>query len=121
MKHLIVFAVLCVAAPVAADDAKEPLAKRTKDVIYGRKYGAALTMDIFTPNKNAYGTAVIFAVSGGWFSSHDFIDSPFLKPSISELTKRGYTYSIEDEFEAMQPGLRTRAPDMELPVERLFE
>jgi Uma2 family endonuclease len=40
---------------------------------------------------------------------------------IDPRTKRGYTYSLEDEFEAVQPGLRTRDPIMELPVERLFE
>jgi len=40
---------------------------------------------------------------------------------IDPRTKRGYTYSLEDGFEAMQAGLRTKNPDIELPVERLFE
>ena len=40
---------------------------------------------------------------------------------IDPRTERGYTYSLEDEFEAMQSGLRTRDPDLELPIERLFE
>ena len=40
---------------------------------------------------------------------------------IDPRTKRGYTYSLEEEFEAVRPGLRTRDPYLELPVERLFE
>ena len=43
---------------------------RTEDVIYGRKFGTALTMDVFTPKKEANGAAVVYVVSGGWFSSH---------------------------------------------------
>jgi acetyl esterase/lipase len=60
---------------------------RKPDVIYGRKFGTALTMDVFTPKANAKGIGVIWVVSGGWFSSHDSIGQPF----IEELVKRGYT------------------------------
>jgi acetyl esterase/lipase len=60
---------------------------RTEDVIYGRKFGTALTMDVFTPKKEANGAAVIYVVSGGWFSSHEAID--ITKCEI--LAKRGYT------------------------------
>lgn len=59
---------------------------RTEDVIYGRKFGTALTMDVFTP-KEQNGAAIVFAVSGGWFSSHDSINLGFLQ----EFLKRGYT------------------------------
>src|SRR5205814_8895877 len=47
---------------------------RQEDVIYGRKYGIAMTMDVFTPKQNANGLGVVFVVSGGWFSSHDNIN-----------------------------------------------
>ena len=50
-----------------ADEA--PAYTRTEDVIYGRKYGTALTMDVFTPKKKANGAAVVLVVSGGWFSA----------------------------------------------------
>jgi len=60
---------------------------RQEDVIYGRKFGTALTMDVFTPKEHKNGAAVIWTVSGGWFSSHDHINLDFLK----ELIKRGYT------------------------------
>jgi acetyl esterase/lipase len=44
--------------------------KRTEDVIYGRKFGTSLTLDVFQPaTANGYG--VIFLVSGGWLSSRD--------------------------------------------------
>ena len=59
---------------------------RTEDVIYGRKHGTALTLDVFTP-KQQNGAAVIFVVSGGWYSSHDNINAGF----INEFLKRGYT------------------------------
>ena len=60
---------------------------RKQDVIYGRKFGTALTMDVFTPKKDAKGLGVILIVSGGFFSSHDAILPRFLQP----LTDRGYT------------------------------
>ena len=39
----------------------------TPDVVYGHKYGMALTFDVFTP-ANANGAAVLNMVSGGWRS-----------------------------------------------------
>ena len=38
------------------------------DVIYGRKDGMALTYDVLKP-ESANGAAVIFMMSGGWYSS----------------------------------------------------
>jgi len=73
-----------VTVPIALAD--EP-ATRTQDVIYGRKYGTALTLDVFAPRQGANGAAVIVVVSGGWFSSHDAINAGLA----DSLTKRGYT------------------------------
>jgi acetyl esterase/lipase len=67
--------------------AAEPEFTRKEDVIYGRKYGTALTMDVFTPTKAPNGAAVVTIISGGFFSSHDAISPIFLKPFLS----RGYT------------------------------
>jgi acetyl esterase/lipase len=59
---------------------------RTEDVIYGRKYGVALTLDVFTPAEpNGYG--VILMVSGGWYSSHEGIQPVFCQAFL----QRGYT------------------------------
>ena len=40
----------------------------TPDVVYGHKYGMALTFDVFTP-ADANGAAVLNMVSGGWRSA----------------------------------------------------
>ena len=59
---------------------------RTEDVIYGRKFGTALTFDVFQPEKpNGYG--IVFMVSGGFFSSHEAINPGYYKSFLD----RGYT------------------------------
>jgi acetyl esterase/lipase len=60
---------------------------RTEDVIYGRKFGTALTMDIIKPAKTNAGLGIIFVVSGGFFSSHEQISPPMYRPFL----QRGYT------------------------------
>ena len=76
------------AAPVAEEDDKPHT--RQQDVVYGRKFGVALTMDVFTPKQNPNGAAAVFVVSGGWFSAHEVIDA--IGPGfLDELLKRGYT------------------------------
>lgn len=60
--------------------------ERVRDVIYAKRGGVALTMDVFRPAKpNRIG--VIFVVSGGWVSSHEGINPAFAKP----FTDRGIT------------------------------
>ncbi len=83
--QLSIVAALC-AIPLTASAADEGFTHQA-DVIYGRKHGVALTMDVFTPEENANGAAVIWVVSGGWFSSHDNVNPAFS----AELMKRGYT------------------------------
>lgn len=65
----------------------KPEFTRTQDVVYGRKYGTALTLDVFTPKEKANGAAIVWVVSGGWFSAHEAIGPPF----IEEFLRRGYT------------------------------
>ncbi len=72
---------------IAFARADEPAYDRKEDVIYGRKFGTALTMDVFTPRKDAKGIGVVLVVSGGFISSHDAIQPAFIRP----LTDRGYT------------------------------
>jgi acetyl esterase/lipase len=74
-------------AVVTATSADEPSFNRKEDVIYGRKYGTALTMDVFTPKRDPKGTGLIFVVSGGFFSSHEGIAPVFVRPFVD----RGYT------------------------------
>lgn len=59
--------------------------ERTEDVIYGRKHGVALTMDVFRPQEpNGFG--VVFMVSGGFFSAKEMINPVFL----ASFLDRGY-------------------------------
>jgi acetyl esterase/lipase len=59
---------------------------RTEDVVYGRKFGVALTLDVVQPAKpNGFG--IISIVSGGWRSSHDSINPKNYAPYLD----RGYT------------------------------
>jgi acetyl esterase/lipase len=67
--------------------AKSPDFTRKEDVVYGRKYGTALTMDVLTPKEGANGAAVVWVISGGWFSAHEAINPA----PVEELLKRGYT------------------------------
>jgi acetyl esterase/lipase len=72
---------------ISATSQAEESFTRQEDVIYGRKFGTALTMDVFTPKQNANGAAVILCISGGWVSDHDRIQ-PMM---VAELLKHGFT------------------------------
>src|SRR5689334_19039773 len=78
---------LCALLTPSGWAADEPSYTRTEDVVYGRKHGTALTMDVFTPKEKANGAAVVWIVSGGWFSSHEGINPAF----IADLLGRGFT------------------------------
>lgn len=101
---------LSTAAGYAAD---APAYTRTEDVIYGRRPGLALTMDVFTPKTNTNGAAVIYVVSGGWYSSHESVNVELY----AEYLKRGYTvfavvhgsqpkYTIPEILEDMNRSVR---------------
>ncbi len=77
----------CLQLGTASIKADEPAFNRKEDVIYGRKFGTALTMDVFTPTKNRNGAGIVFVVSGGFRSSHEAISPIYLKPMLD----RGYT------------------------------
>jgi acetyl esterase/lipase len=79
----VLFACVFATSPLGA---AEETSTRTEDVIYGRKFGTALTMDVFTPAK-PNGLGVILVVSGGWFSAHEAINPMFFQ----NVLDRGYT------------------------------
>src|SRR5258706_6835009 len=83
---------LVVLAPIArAADAPPNLPfTRQQDIVYGRKFGTALTLDVFTPTAPPNGAAIIVVISGGWYSSHDSIDGAS-KLYMAPLAARGYT------------------------------
>jgi acetyl esterase/lipase len=110
---------------IAAD---EPFT-RVEDVIYGRKFGTALTLDVIAPKENANGAAIVWVVSGGWFSNHDSINPLF----VSEYLKRGYTvfavvhgsqpkFSIPEVLEDMHRAvrfIRSRAEQYKIDPDRI--
>ena len=86
---LTVVALLAVVAAAPAAEPAAPSFDHKRDVIYGRKFGMCLTMDVFSPKANPNGAGVIVAVSGGWVSSHDAIRGLWI--FTTEFIKRGYT------------------------------
>jgi acetyl esterase/lipase len=78
---------LLLAAAALARGEENPSYRRTSDVIYGRKAGLALTLDVFQPTAKANGAAIVFIVSSGFSSSPEQIAPPFAE----EVLKRGYT------------------------------
>src|SRR5438045_3152296 len=57
--------------PSSSSRAAAPAFTRTEDVVYGRKFGVALTLDVIQPTKIPNGYAIITLVSGGWKSGHE--------------------------------------------------
>jgi acetyl esterase/lipase len=101
---------------------------RTRDVIYGRKFGMALTMDVFTP-KTGNGLGVIHVVSGGWRSQPERVRPSYYK----EFLNRGYTvfavvhgsqpkFTIPEILEDMHRAVRfvrSHAADYKIDPDRL--
>lgn len=91
--------------------AAEPTPKfeRTMDVVYGRRDGTALTMDVFQPPQ-PNGAAVVQVICGGYFSAHSDIHPDLFMP----LVERGYTVF------AVIPGSRPRfqVPDLQAHLNR---
>ena len=103
---LLVWVGLTLAGATAAEP---PEYTRTEDVVYGRKFGMALTLDVFRPaHPNGHG--VLFIVSGGFFSAHDGINPGFYRP----LLDRGYT--VFAVVHGSQP--RFIIPEIELDIHR---
>lgn len=85
----------CLASTVRADEPFEI----TPDVVYGHKAGMALTFDVVRPQAQN-GAAVLFMMSGGWFSSwappEGFVGpaAPDGLKHFRELVDRGYALFI---------------------------
>lgn len=87
MKRWLVVVAVAVIAWVGTCRAQEtPKFTRTEDVVYGRKFGTALTLDVIKPEKQS-GIGVLFMMSGGWYSNHDAINPAFFR----EYLNRGQT------------------------------
>ena len=63
---------------------------RIADVIYGRKFGMLLTMDVLKPPRQN-GAGVIWVASGGFISNHGMISGEGFVRYMEPFLKRGYT------------------------------
>ena len=64
---------------------------RIRDVVYGRKFGMALKLDVWKPPQQN-GIGVLFMVSGAFKSDIDMIDSEFFGPALFKpFLDRGHT------------------------------
>src|SRR5262245_28408988 len=63
--------------------------KHTKDAIYHRKHGTALTMEVLEPLKNRNGAGVIVCVSANYLSNESLLEM-FHKYVAGEFLNRGY-------------------------------
>lgn len=124
---ILVSAAPCV--PVQADDVPFTF---HEDVIYGRKYGMALTMDVMAPAQNANGGGIIVVASGAWVSSHDW-SSILRKGAGQAFVNRGYTaffvyhgcqpkFNIQEILQDLGRSvryIRSRATDFNIDPDRL--
>jgi acetyl esterase/lipase len=102
MKAVLSALVFCVMLTAFfASGQEESAYHRTRDVIYGRKFGTALTMDVFQPT-NANGIGVIFLVSGGWLSSYDTPNMVTVNPDAIKLFL-DHGYSVFAVVHGSQP------------------
>lgn len=103
------------------------------DVVYGRKFGVALTMDVFKPKQSANGAAVVWVVSGGWVSAHALVETKMPFSPVQPLLQRGYTvfavvhgcqpkFTIPEILEDMNRAvrfIRFHAADYQIDPERI--
>ena len=103
---------LLLAALACAAQGQDRAFTRTEDVIYGRTFGTALTFDVLRPER-PNGLGVIYVVSGGWYSAHEFISPKAAQP----LLNHGYTvfavvhgsnprFHVPEIFEQMERAVR---------------
>ena len=113
----------------AVSAAEEP--EITADVVYGHKDGLALTMDVFQPRQDANGAAILFVVSGGWFSR--WAPPQQMQPLFVPYLDEGYTvlavrhgssprYTLPEAAEDVRRAVRyvhTHAPQLGIDADRV--
>lgn len=89
IKYLIAFLIIMLALIFAKKGRKEIFIVR--DLVYGHKYGMALTMDVFQPKKQN-GAGIIYIMSGGWRSQWRPPESTI--PALKDLLEKGFTVFV---------------------------
>jgi acetyl esterase/lipase len=126
---LLLIATLGSAAGAQTSAAK---ATRQSDVIYGRKFGMALTMEVFTPAKRN-GMGVVWVVSSSGRSSRDQTLQDSFERRIAPLVEHGYTvfavihgsapiFNVQDQVNDVRRAVRVvrhRAAEFGIEGQRL--
>lgn len=87
-----------------------------RETIYGRTYGTALTMDVFTPKKNSNGLGIVLFISEGWYSEREKTEYN-IPIYIDQFIKNGYTvfavihgsnpkFSLQENYEHAKRAVR---------------
>jgi acetyl esterase/lipase len=111
-RNLAVTAVLAATIFPASAWAEEGL---QPDVVYGHKDGLAMTMDVFPAEGESNQAAILFVVSGGWFSR--WSPPQQIKPLFQPYLAEGYTvfavrhgssprYSIPEAIDDLRQAVR---------------
>lgn len=87
-----VAAILVMGALLSVTPADAQLLQVELDVVYGHKDGMALTFDVIRPTENANGAAVLYMVSGGWFSRYSPPQETAAR--FDGLLERGFTLFV---------------------------
>lgn len=69
MRRLRMVACLLICLAMTSASLAADAVKIVPDVVYGHKFGLAMTFDVFQPAEQANGAGVLFMVSGGWYSN----------------------------------------------------
>ncbi len=77
--------------PLLEQDSLADVSNRVVDIIYGRKDGMALTMDVYRPKESSNRRAIAFIISGGFWSGPDYRRMPIWTSKIRELVQQGFT------------------------------
>lgn len=109
--RLCLLAVLCLAVPAslrAGDDVRiHP------DLIYGRKDGMALTLDVIKPAK-ANGAGILWIQSGGWYSN--WVDAKVWLGAAKPFLDKGFTMFIVRHGSAPKYAIPEAAQDVRRSV-----
>jgi acetyl esterase/lipase len=90
----------------------------TPDVVYGHKDGMALTYDIVHP-EDANGAAILFMVSGGWFSQ--YFPPETASRRFSKMLDAGYTMYMVRHGSAPKFKVPEAVADVEKAVAHIYE
>ena len=82
-------AVACTCAASVAFAQSSTSSAIEPDIVYGHKDGLAMTMDVFRPEGDANSAAILFIMSGGWYSRRAPPEQ--VKPLFQPYLQRGYS------------------------------